>query len=64
MCIRYSGCIYVALGTQHEMRMRHIVICGLSDSKIFFPHYLLNGTIFENKFLIIKPCFDFLYNFV
>ena len=26
--------------------MRHIVICGLSGSKIFFPHYLMNGTIF------------------
>jgi hypothetical protein len=28
--------VLVALGTQHAMRMRHIVICGLPRSKIFF----------------------------
>jgi len=32
------------------MRMRHIVICGLSGSTIyFFSHYLIKGTIFEKK---------------
>ena len=44
------------------MRMRHIVICGLSDSTIFFPHYLINGTILEEK-LSKRVRFDFLYNF-
>jgi len=34
------------------MRMRHIAIRGLSDSTIFFPHYLINGTIFEKKKLL------------
>jgi hypothetical protein len=27
---------YIALGIQHAMRMRHIVICGLPRSKEFF----------------------------
>jgi hypothetical protein len=27
--LTYCGCVSVALGIQQEMRMRHIVICGL-----------------------------------
>jgi len=37
--------------------MRHIAICGLPRSTILFPHYLINGTIFETKFLVIKCVF-------
>ena len=32
------------------------VICSLSDSTTFFPHYVINGMIFENKFIENKMC--------
>jgi len=44
--IAHSECIFVALGIKHATR--HIT-CGLSCSITFFPHYLINGTIFEKK---------------
>jgi hypothetical protein len=34
--VAYSECALVALGAEHEVRMRRIVICGLSSATTFF----------------------------
>ena len=34
--IIYPECVFVALGTQHAMRMRRSVFCGLLGFPIFF----------------------------
>ena len=63
--IAYSECVSVAVGIQHAMRMRHIVICGLSGS-IISVHIVLQTAWFlgEKKgYWTIKLCFYFLYKF-
>jgi hypothetical protein len=56
---RAQACAFarVALIILHATR-RHIIICGLSGSTIFFPpHYLINGAIFwEKKKLMALKC--------
>jgi hypothetical protein len=41
--------MFVALGIQHAMRLRHIVM-GPVRLYILFPYYLINGTIFEESY--------------
>jgi hypothetical protein len=33
--VLYSESVFVAVGIQHGMRTRHVVICGVSDCTVF-----------------------------
>ena len=46
-----SACESVALFIQHSMRKRHVFICGLRDSTVFFHIISKNGTIFGEELL-------------
>ena len=54
--------MFVALIIQHAKEMLRIVVCGLSDSTIFF-HISYKRHDFRKEVIGYKMCFDFLYNF-
>jgi hypothetical protein len=51
MSITQIVCTFVDLGIQHAMRMRHIIICDLPHSTIFF---CIIGTIVEESYWISR----------
>jgi hypothetical protein len=51
--ITYSECVFVALGIHHAMRMRHIVMCGLSRRKVFF-HIIQERHNFRKKKILLN----------
>jgi len=60
--ITYREYVFMALGIQHAMRMRHFFICGLPGSTTFL-HCISQKAWFSKKKLNTKVCFDFLYAF-
>ena len=50
-CVRASSLSYPV---RNAHKVYYIFICGLSRFTIFFPLFLINGTIFGRKFLDMK----------
>jgi hypothetical protein len=55
--IAYYECVFIALVMQHAMHMRHIFICCLPGSKIFFhiTHklYDIREKVSDNKMCVV-----------
>jgi hypothetical protein len=45
--------VFVALGIQHALCMRRVVLPSVACPTLqcFFPHYLLNGAILDNEII-------------
>jgi hypothetical protein len=59
--IMYSQRVFVALNPRQANALYYIIICVLPRSTIFFTHYLINGTIFEEKELFKIRCVFWFY---
>ena len=57
-------CAFVALGTQHEMRMRRIVICGMPGSTISFRIILWTTQFAKESYWTYMCVVAFSTNFV
>ena len=62
MNVTHSERMFVALGIQHAMGMRHIAICGLQGLYIICPYYLINGEIVEKKELLYIKYMIFIFS--
>jgi hypothetical protein len=48
--ITYCECLFIAFVIEHEMRIRHIVICGLPRSEIFIHIISIKHDFRKNAF--------------
>jgi len=49
--------VFVALGNQHAMRMRRIILSVACPALQYFYNYLIKGKIFETKVIYYKCVF-------
>jgi len=64
MSITYCKCVFVALVIQHAKCMRCVMLHLTVRFYYIFPHYLINGTIFQNKLLNTQCLFRSFSTFV
>jgi len=61
ICVTYSECVSVALGTQHAMHVRHILIFALPRSTKYFPTLSHKRYDFREKVTEHKICVSILF---